>query len=427
MLPSDDLSKEGVFYDAAKADAALRNWGVDSYLDQMGSKMIELLQEEDVFDRVSLKDSLQRKAATKGSLTFVTGSRSIGKTKLLGRFAEEHKSSDSDLMVIFVNGRSGSVATGIKSALNDLKDKQWYDDINWSKIKDLMQSANQASKSLTATNPAAAAGAEAATCGLSHMFDLLKLTGEDESAELISLITIIAEAKGKHPCLIIDEANLVAKANEDTQLLSRIIKHTKEDFKLSVILCTSVHSYPAVMNKHFNFGFATSRLAEELSPKTMFDILTKEEKIVGDGKKEKLVGMGPNLSRLCVASCGGNLLRVHTTIQQLLDEKERFSPLQNIFRQLLEGASEIAALMKDPACKKIIIEMAQKGYYEITTETKNEEQTRLVKRGVAAEVTRNGLVNDSHLLEDFPPEFLMPSSQSLRAYIVQGYPNEFKN
>jgi len=155
----------------------------------------------------------------------------------------------------------------------------------------------------------------------------------------------------------------------------------------------------------------------------MFDILTTEEKEVGDGKKEKIVGMGSNLARLCVASCGGNLLLVNTTVGQLSNKKVRFTPLDSIYGRL-EGGPEITGLMEDTECKAAVKALAKQGYYETTKKTKALEK-KLVEKGVASKVQRDDLMEGSPLLEGYPRAFLIPSSQSLRAYIVETYPEEF--
>lgn len=314
------------------------------------------------------------------------------------------------MLLVYVDGRKGNVATGIKKALNVLEEKRWWEKLDWAKLTTVMQATKTAAKPLVAPNPSVDVAVEAGVCGLSHVFGLLQATGEDEDSELVSLITDLAKKQNKTACLIIDEANRVAKAGTDTALLAKIVSLTKSEFEMSVMLCTSVHAYPGIMAEHLNLESAGASFVEEFSPSAMKGIL------------KDTVEMGPDLMRLCIASCGGNLLRVYTVINRLLERKSSFTPLKHLY-SYIEGEANIASLMQKDVYKEVIVAMTKQGYWE-TTATSHDTEKHLVQMGVASKVKGNDLVEGSPLLS-FPDAFLVPSSQALRVYIVNTFPDEF--
>ena len=50
----------------------------------------------------------------------------------------------------------------------------------------------------------------------------------------------------------------------------------------------------------------------------------------------------------------------------------------------------------------------------------------MVEKGVASQVQAADLVEGSPFLDGYPDDFLVPSSQSLHAYIVETYSNQFQ-
>lgn len=319
-----------------------------------------------------------------------------------------------------------TVGDGIKAALNELKDKKWYDLVDWKRLGSVVESTNTAIKPATAAYPAtAAAGVGTGACGLSHIFSLLGSDDDKDAkaAKLVGLVHALAKEKKKMPCLIIDEANKVAKAGIDNALLARIVLLTKEKMNLSVLLCTSVHSYPDTMADALNIEFATCTYIEEFPPGLMTHILT-EEAVLENGHPKKVLGMGPNLARLCVSSCGGNLTRVNLLLQELREKKKRCTPLKNVYIRL-EGKAAIAELMRKAGCKAAIIALAKSGFWDMSQDTGGVEET-LVAKGVASKVQAADLMEGSPFIEGYPDSFLVPSSQSLRVYVVETHPDELK-
>lgn len=418
MSPSPQLSQRGLFWEMAEKDATGLNCTADGYMIQLDEKLSQLMSGGDVFDRTKLKEEIRHLAKANGGLTFITGSRSIGKTRLLKEVAEEYKDPSSEVMLVYVDGRDGSLARGIRKALEELKDKKWYQKVDFMKVAALASAGKTAIKPLSAAHPTADAAIEAASCGLNEVF--ARLAGSDsEEADLVELIADLAVEQQKKPCLVIDEANRIATA-EDTAVMAKIVSNTKAKYRMSIMLCTSIHSYPRKMDEQFQLDFAQVRYVEEFSPSTMWDILTEQQDLQGN----KVVGMGPHLARVCISSFGGNLLRTTKAINSLALEREEFTPVNNVLLHL-EGYQAIEELLNNAKAKPVLIALAKKGYWKSTIETFNIARD-LVERGVASELAQGHLVIGSPL-RGLPSKVLVPSSQALRCYIIETYPEGFKS
>ena len=198
-------------------------------------------------------------------------------------------------------------------------------------------------------------------CSLGDLFSVLHYS-EEEEAGLVELIAILARMQNKAACLVIDEANQVTTA-KDTALIARIINLTKANFKMNAMLSTSVHSYPHKMTEQFQLDFAETLFVEEFSPSIMWNVLTTEQ----DEHGNKVLGMGQHLARLCVASFGGNLLRVKVAIVKLKKREADFTAFGNILYNV-DGSEAIPMLLKDKAVKPGLIALAKRGYGESTIE-----------------------------------------------------------
>lgn len=409
ITPSPELTEKGHFYKAASEDASDRNCTAGGYLKELHAKMIQLFRDGPVYDRETLKVIIKEKAAELGSLSFISGSRNIGKTRLLKEIAEAYKDPTSNIMFVYVDGRDGSISQGIKSALNELVKKKWYEGFDFKRLLSMLKSTKNAAKPVTQAYPAVDMAGEMVTCGLENIFDFLRLA-ENEEAELVELIQQLAEKQGKIPCLVVDEANRVA-TTEDSALLAKIVNLTKVTQTASVLLCTSVHSYPQKMSDNFNLDHATASYVEELPPSVMWDILTGTQ-----------VGMGENLARLAIASCGGNLIRVKKMLEQLKTWQENFVLADYVYTSKMEGCEKVEELMqKGKEEKEIISSLAKKGYWA-AAHMPYDKIKNLVESGVASYVEKCDLTPGSPFAQVEGTKILIPSSLALRCYIINAFP-----
>ncbi|CAB9529361.1 expressed unknown protein [Seminavis robusta] len=232
-------------------------------MDQLDQNFDQMMVKGDVFGRTQLKQEIRALTTSAGGLTFITGSRSIGKTRLLKEISEDYKHPTSEVMLVYVDGRDGSLARGIRKALEELAENKWYQKVDFSKVGKLVAAGKTAIKPLTASHPTTDAAVEAASCGLMEVF--ARLAGSDsEEADLVELIADLALEQQKKPCLVIDEANRIATA-EDTSVMAKIVKNTKVKCQMSIMLCTSVHAYPRKMNEQCQLDFAEFRYVEPCS------------------------------------------------------------------------------------------------------------------------------------------------------------------
>jgi hypothetical protein len=119
---------------------------------------------------------------------------------------------------------------------------------------------------------------------------------DDADINFVHLIVALAKQKKQRPCLIIDEANLCLNGglNED-KIINQFLHFVKEDHQMSVILCTSKHSFPARLERSgVQHGFVKLVEAEEPPPYAVWKFLTKEKNFNGDC----IIGMGRNLAKL---------------------------------------------------------------------------------------------------------------------------------
>ena len=281
-------------------------------------------------------------------------------------------------------------------------------------------------------------GREAGAFTLNTLFTMLAAS-EDKEAQMLELVVKLAEAKNKTPCLIVDEANAVLRTKDagDLKALGKIVNETKSKRTMSVILSTSVHAYPDQLQGAIGFqaNFVSALYMEELPPSVVWNILTEEE--AGDGTK--LVGMGERLARLCLAVCGGNLLRLHKLVEALSDSDKGFA-LAHVFNGL-EGTSEIWKYMDEQEedyqeehrtikaadkakAKEILVALAKQGYWQ-NTRTANRVVKYLVEDGIASKLSRADVLQESPLFSTDRMDLVLPSSQSLRYFIVSTYPDLF--
>ena len=421
----DPLEQKGFLLGAATKDATERTCSPKGYLDGIISKCTMFLQSTDIADRSELKHFLDTSilgGTSNGKVTIVWGPKSTGKTKLLESCYK--KRVDDNVFVVYVNGRQQSLAQGIAEAIESYNGAQ--PETNRSEtLKKVAESfsgvfsAASALLTLKAASLGVATGAAATlTGGAAHVISLVSAVsslelcaGSTTSTNLSVLEGFLkfSESIGKHPSLVIDEANRIISGDLETHdLLSAFCSHTKEHSLLSLTLCTSSHSYPHKISsmEGLELQHATIRYAAELSPKEMMIFLTDT------------LGMGDHLARACLASCGGNVFCAADLAKFAADPN--FKILRRL--QLIEGAKNVRRLLHDEKTRDFIENLGTTGIVYI-----NSKEDPIVKSLVDAQVA--GIVEEMHVfdsqmtlkkfLQDFPYGMaLVPSSEALRHYIL---------
>jgi hypothetical protein len=343
----------------------------------------------------------------------VLGSKSIGKTKVLNCINEEFVTNPADVMVVYVNAReqaSGSLGNGIQLALKRLDKRHFFKEIDWRSLRenlaDLVSLLGNEKAGKIATK-------------VNGLFDAMNLCGsvrelDDADINFVHPIVALAKQKKQRPCLIIDEANLCLNGglNED-KIINQFLHFVKEDHQMSVILCTSKHSFPAQLERSgVQLGFVKLVEVEEPPPYAVWKFLTKEKNFNGDC----IIGMGRNLAKLCIALAGGNVYLIQRTIEELAERKMQFKGSQIV--KLIEGALAVEEeVTGNPDARTVLENLAKFGYVK-AAEAKEPTRTHLIKKSIAGLLTEGFTFfsDTGKVVSDY--DILVPSSLGLRNRIV---------
>mmetsp|Transcript_12805 Transcript_12805/g.31090 ORF Transcript_12805/g.31090 Transcript_12805/m.31090 type:complete len:493 (+) Transcript_12805:374-1852(+) len=419
-----ELDQIGFFPGLVRAEAAARNCTEKGYISELLQKFNLMMSKGEVFDREEVRELIDEDASMKGAgnLKFITGSRNVGKTRILKEMARKHNEDpSSEVMIVYVNGRIEDLSEGIKKALVELKNRKWYE------LPDLEEVVNRILMSKEAIVPIAstivsgvglsgtASAALAERCGAAELLTRFK----DEKGELglVDLIGRLAEKKNKYPCLIIDEANrIVTSKNED--LVATLVSKTKEEHQMNIFLSTSIHSYPGDLETAYHIQFSSSYYIEEFPPTVLWEILTEMK----DSNGNKVIGMGESLASAFITAFGGNLMLMQSALADLRTNLSHFSALQCI-RWHVEGSEQVETLGRsnlDSSIKQALMALGQKGVWIPQADDPQDAATveTLVKKGVASKLRTSAVVEGSYMVPADVRDCLVPSSQALRNLIV---------
>ena len=439
---------EGDFWEAATRDALTRQISTEEYLQLVETRLQKFRQSAHVTDR-DLATIRLKKYTELQDVHILLGGKSTGKTKLLKKLCLKY-GDDHGAMLVYVNGRGASLSQGLKSALDEITiddddDSFWngFDSLGFLAGVGICASASVEGFDLAtggALGSMAVKAAEwaggGASAALKKLAETVFLKAPDPTEGLIQLLLKVAESKGQSPCLIIDEANLVISGASAAlkKLIGMILKVTKEETKMSCILCSSQHSYPKTLERSgLQLDLADIVFLPELSPQAMWHNMTKEKY---PGSNELVVGMGEHLAKHIISVCGGRIAFAGHIVTDLRLQKQSHCVNDRLYS--VEGANKINKMLKpgkqsdyrerldENGLKnlvKLLNDMSKHGYCKIPP-TLDDSDTLidiLVNDGVA------GLVQRSHFLhKDWKSVFglrdnqkiLVPSSASLRLVIA---------
>jgi hypothetical protein len=333
-------------------------------------------------------------------------------------------SASEEVLVVYINARQQTLAQGIAKAIENMGKKG--DGSTWEKIAESFSGVVNAATALKLAQAGAATAANAVVSGVVNAVSLLsalktlelcgRLDAVDADLEFLEGFLDFSKRLGKHPSLVIDEANLVVTGEPSNQrLLSAICSHTKEHREMNVTLCTSSHTYPHKLAalEGLQLQHTEIHYAAELPPKEMWHFLTKEK---ADAETFPFIGMGEHLARACIAACGGNIFLVGDLLEKALGPKSK------IVRSLtfIEGATAIQGLLGDAEVLPILTEMAGQGY-TLIRDIKSDPVRKIVNARVAGIVLSDHVFSSQlqNILEEDAFGFaLVPSSEALRNMIL---------
>lgn len=229
LIYSEDLlSKDGVFWAAAEADALSCGKSVESYLEDIQERFKTFMRSDDVFDRTDLKKGVRALIMQQNEISIALGAKSIGKTKVFQSVVNEITTEKGDVLVVYVNARdhaSGSLAKGIQLALSRLDKLDFFKKVDWGTVRQSL------AEFLALTHEKAG---EIATT-MNNLHDAMHVCGNvedvvDADINFVHLIIALAEQRQQHPCLIIDEAKLCLPGGErEDSIINQFLHVTKEE------------------------------------------------------------------------------------------------------------------------------------------------------------------------------------------------------
>jgi len=340
------LFQLGLLWDAASKDASERNVTTHEYVNDVLDAINEFQASDEVHDREDFYAFLDLIKRSNGSLRLVLGGKSVGKSLVLGDFKSKLEKS-TEYFPLLVDGRdfSGdSLPAGIvrglkpffKRGIGQLSNTE-EDAIEFLKtaylaLKSVSADTAQPFRELFESEDSK--DSEKLYDQILIILDSISKSGKLTAPKALQFFVELAEIRRERPVLIVDEANEVLGLGRGPSSKSRtldlIVKLTKQEKRLHVILASTEYAYPYLLEDNgLNLNdIGGVFFAGEIPPKSMWELLVTKKK--GGEGDEYLIGMGENMARLLIASYGGHLLRMIKALLSLTLEKEDFFLGQNL-------------------------------------------------------------------------------------------------
>jgi hypothetical protein len=419
------VSKRGILWAAAEADvkASDRGESVDEYLERVEQSAEAFLDRDELHGREAVMSTLRGLLRKKGQLVLMLGGKSLGKSFLLSKLAEEFEELEpfkamqqaeaTRIAATAANMRdSGDSVYAAAAASVDSKAEKLRADAECVKPRRVVvyDARNDGSDLVTgllkafsgspsffkkyeaylkplsgltgvaasvAAATSAVPGASVAAMAAGKTADLvsrhLASVFADEKPTLsivIEAFVLTCEAEGTFPCLIVDEANVAFEASTTEERVRTLValrlltRHTKQRKRMNVILAASEYSEPYRLSA---LGFKSDHFTDtvlmpEVSPKEMRDLL------------ERKWGMGTNLATAFMSVWGGHIWAAVKGIDRLASGKASFSAIENpiaFSSDAVDGVTDclaadyaasplLAATTKEGGSMKDMVDMLEK-------------------------------------------------------------------
>ncbi|KAJ1411625.1 hypothetical protein B484DRAFT_402568 [Ochromonadaceae sp. CCMP2298] len=286
-------NSDTVFRNAIAKD--LQSSGQDAALFLRGveQKASQYLAEDDICGRIDICADIKGAILKKGSLAFVTGGCSVGKSKIVAGVVRALCDTHTDITKGKQEGvRRGS--GGVAVVMVDGRDKCHL-------VSALSQVANR-----QATNRGIVPSPTPSTA-LVVAFDF---TGIDFPLDVAEAVGVLArhpqDTHTNHTVLILDEANVflqpTGKYAEHARQLDALVKNTKA--RLMSVLLVSAQGLPYhLLDLGMDAGISTLVIGEP-SPRECLALLQR-------------LGVGGHLSRALLDSYGGKVYQICTFLERL--------------------------------------------------------------------------------------------------------------
>jgi hypothetical protein len=383
------LTTRGVLWEAAEADvkASDRAESIDEYLRRVKLSAAAFLDRNELHGRDAVRSILRESLSEKGQLVLMLGGKSLGKSFLLSKLAEEFSMRDSGDSVYAAAAASvDSKAEMLRTDAEGVKPRRVvvYDarhdgsDLVTGLLKAFSGKPSffkmyvaflEPLANLTAAAAVAAAaptmGASVAALAVGKAVGMASrqvasvLAAEKPTlSNVLEAFVLTCEAEGTFPCLVVDEANVAFEAsNEDKEertlaALRLLTDYTKQRRRMNVILAASEYSEPYRLSK---LGFKSDHFSDtvlmpEVSPKDMRELL--------EGKW----GMGANVTTAFMSVWGGHIWAAVKGVERLASGKASFRAIQNPIAFSKDAADGVTdCLAADSAASPMLAATTQEG------------------------------------------------------------------
>ncbi|KAL1504269.1 hypothetical protein AB1Y20_010678 [Prymnesium parvum] len=366
----------GVLWEAACLDAASMGYNsTDAYLDRVQAAMHAFFHARELYDR-SLVNAIRGALTSEGQFSMLLGGKSCGKSFMLNAIRRELSEDGWDILYIDARDTGADLASGIIQAV--FKEVGMFDPFL------------EASKKVA---PAIAKMVAKMTKGpdLSALLSTLL----DEKPKPVDAMRSFMEAaaeRGKFPCIIIDEANIVFATSSEQQIqdnaevMNLFVRLTKQERRLTVLLASAEHGFPFTLQRSSGssafslFDIQEVIHAGEFPPAEMRDLLVNRWDV------------GHRLADCLLASLGGQMLLVKAAIIKLAWRREAFTPLMVAPQGLTSAISKCFRVERThPGISNTMRVLAVKGFAPIE-ELFDHNAQKMNELGIAGAVTYESTV-----------------------------------
>jgi hypothetical protein len=282
------LREPGLMWEAAQMDAADIGVPVKEYVAKVEANMETFAKSDVIYDREELLLALRDAFTNKGKFCLLLGGKNVGKSVVLKTLRKEFNNASANAddetkrLVLYVDARGcpGNLEAGLAESIAILCLKEFLppDEVETANLRGLFTRwmAVGAYEEILKDNPLSAAA-------LRPWFEKLTvhILGTGTSAQIQSMLLTtfveLAKTKNAYPVVVIDEANVVLRdGTEDTKnFLINLVKRTKQDKQLTMIMASSEHSYPYRLESEGLNLQDISRVifAKEIPPSNMWKLL----------------------------------------------------------------------------------------------------------------------------------------------------------
>ena len=394
------INSDDVFRRAIAKDVESSGKDAGEYLWEVKMKAAQYLEEDEICGRADIIADIKGFMLQKGSLTFVTGGSSVGKSKI---------------MESIVKAIGEAQLTGEVTELPKARVSVFMADGRGKKDLVAAMSDLATGKVAAVANKASLTFPYGASVGFDFPNADFKVSGV---AEAVGKLARMHSRETDHSVLILDEANafLQCKGEDEVvkrakQLIQAVVCNTKQNMLMSVVLVSSneglgeelpYHLMHLGVNPHH---ISNTLVISEPTPRECLDLLQKK------------FGVGEHLSTALLDCYGGNVYQMCMLLMELPDAYQREESQINIFMGPSTSISRaLSAWREDGGEEAEILEvlegLARTGFVPMSSGN-NKLVRLLTKFYVCAYLTagaeeyqvprelrakREGLVPASHLL-----------------------------